>query len=56
MFQHSWKITVPLTIVIVVGLGITGYALSNQNNCKFRFFVEFQDLKIETESNTEECN
>ena len=56
MFKHSWKITVPITIVIIFGFGIAGYALTNEDNCKIRLFVELKDLlKIETEINKEQC-
>lgn len=56
MFEHSWKITVPVTIVIIFGLSFTGYALTNPDNCQLRLFIELKDLlKIETEVNKRQC-
>ena len=56
MFKHSWKITVPMTIVVIFGFGITAYALTNQDNCEIRLFVELKDLlRIETEVNKGQC-
>lgn len=56
MFEHSWKITVPISIVVIFGFGITAYALTNQDNCQIRLLVELQDLlKIETEIDRRQC-
>ncbi len=56
MLKHSWKINVPITIVAILGFGITGYALTNQDNCKIRLFLELKNfLKIETEVNRAQC-
>ena len=50
--KHSWKITVPFTIVLIFGLGISGYALVLEENFTYRLLVELKDwLKIETEVN-----
>jgi|GEM_PF-5603362 len=54
--KHSWKIAVPVIIVIIFGFGITGYALMSKHNCKIRLLVELTDfLKIETEVNKKQC-
>ena len=54
MLKHSWKITVPITIVVIFGFGITAYALTDRDNCEIRLFVELKDLlKIETEVNSQ---
>ena len=56
MFEHSWKITVPISIVVIFGFGITAYALTNQDNCEIRLLVELKDLlKIETEIDRRQC-
>ncbi|MDJ0747442.1 MAG: hypothetical protein QNJ32_29450 [Xenococcaceae cyanobacterium MO_167.B27] len=55
MLKHSWKITVPVTIIVIFFFGITVYLL-NQDHCKIRLLVELKDLlKIETEVNKEQC-
>ena len=52
MLKHSWKITVPITIVLIFGIGISGYALIKEENFTYRLLVELKDwLKIETEVN-----
>ena len=54
--KHSWKITVPVTIVIIFGFIITGYALFSKHNCTIRLLIELPDfLKIETEVNKGQC-
>ena len=45
-----------MTIVVIFGFGFTAFALTNQNNCEIRLFVELKDLlKIETEVNKGQC-
>lgn len=57
MLKHSWKITVPITIVCIFGLGISGYALVKEENFRYRLLVELKDwLKIETEINKGQAN
>ena len=52
MLKHSWNIAVPITIVIIFGLSIGGYALVNSTDFQYRFQMELKDLlKIETEFN-----
>jgi hypothetical protein len=50
MLKHSWKITVPITIVVIFGISIAGYALIKEEDFTYRLLVELKDwLKIETE-------
>lgn len=50
MLKHSWKITVPITIVVMFGIALGGYALIKEDNFRYRLLVELKDLLlIETE-------
>ena len=50
MLKHSWKITVPITIVVIFGIGLGGYALISEQDFSYRLLVELKDwLRIETE-------
>jgi hypothetical protein len=52
MLKHSWKFTVPLTIIVIFSISIGGYALIQEENFTYRLLVELKDwLKIETEMN-----
>jgi hypothetical protein len=50
MLKHSWKITVPITIVVIFGISLGGYALIKEDDFSYRLLVELKDLLlIETE-------
>ena len=52
MFKHSWKVSVPITIVVIFGMGIGYFAIMNSTDLQYRFLIELKDwLKIETEFN-----
>ena len=54
MFKHSWKITVPMTIVVIFGFGISTYVTMQESNFKYRLLIELKDwLRIETEVDKE---
>ena len=52
MVEYSREITILVGIVLIFGLGISGYAVINEEDFTYRLFVELRDwLKIETEVN-----
>ena len=49
MLKHSLIVTVLITIVVIFGLSIGGYALMDSSNFQYQFRIELKDgLKIET--------
>ena len=50
MFKHSWIITAPITIVIIFGLGIGGYALIGSTDFQYRFGIKLKPDTFELES------
>ncbi len=51
MLKHIWKFTLPMTIIIIFGLGIGGYALICATDFQYRFGlrVKSDTIEIDTE-------
>ena len=50
MLKHSWKITVPITIVVIFGLAIGGYALICSTDFQYRFGIKLKSDTFELQS------
>ena len=52
MVKHSYSIIVTLTMIVIFGLGIGGYALINSSNFQYRFDIKFgPNIEIKHEIN-----
>jgi hypothetical protein len=44
MLKNSWKITMPIVLVVVIGLSIGGYGIMNKTDFNYRLFAELKNV------------